>query len=48
MSMENTSDIIGNRTRDLSDCSSVSQPTAPQAACPEESEGNFERVEGVM
>jgi hypothetical protein len=29
MSTKNSSDIIGNRTRDLPDCSTVSQPTAP-------------------
>ena len=29
MSMKNSSDIIGNRTRDLPTCSAVSQPTAP-------------------
>ena len=27
--MKNSSDIIGNRTRDLPDCSAVPQPTAP-------------------
>jgi len=29
MSMKNSSDIIGNRTRDLPPCSPVSQITAP-------------------
>jgi hypothetical protein len=29
MSMKNSNDTIGNRTRDLPACSSVSQPTAP-------------------
>ena len=29
MSMKNSSDTIGNRTRDLPICSAVSQPTAP-------------------
>jgi len=29
MSMKNSNDTIGNRTRDLQTCSSVSQPTAP-------------------
>jgi len=28
MSMKNSSDIIGNRTHDLSSCSAVPQPTA--------------------
>jgi len=28
MSMKNSSDTIGNRTRDLSACSAVPQPTA--------------------
>jgi len=27
--MKNSSDTIGNRTRDLSACSTVPQPTAP-------------------
>jgi len=30
MSMKNSSDTIGNRTRDLTACSAVPQPTAPQ------------------
>jgi hypothetical protein len=30
--MKNSSDIIGNRTRDLPACSTVSQPTAPARA----------------
>jgi hypothetical protein len=34
MSMKNSSDTIGNRTRGLTACSLVSQPTAPPAACP--------------
>jgi hypothetical protein len=34
MSMEKSSDTIGNRTRDLPVCSAVPQPTAPPAACP--------------
>ena len=29
MSMKNSNETIGNRTRDLSDCSAVPQPTAP-------------------
>jgi hypothetical protein len=29
MSMKNSSDTIGNRTRDLPACSAVPQPTAP-------------------
>jgi hypothetical protein len=29
MSMKNSSDIIGNRTRDLTVCSAVPEPTAP-------------------
>jgi hypothetical protein len=33
MSMKNSSDTIGNRTRDLPACSAVPQPTAPPAAC---------------
>jgi hypothetical protein len=33
MSMKNTDDTIGNRTRDLSACSAVSEPTAPPATC---------------
>jgi len=32
MSITNSSDIIGNRTRDLPACSEVSQPTAPPDA----------------
>jgi hypothetical protein len=34
ISMENTNDSIGNRTRDLTACSAVPQRTAPPAACP--------------
>jgi hypothetical protein len=34
MSMKNSSDTIGNRTRNLPTCSAVPQPTAPPAACP--------------
>jgi hypothetical protein len=34
MSMKNSRDSIGNRTRDLPVCSAVPQPTAPPAACP--------------
>jgi len=34
MSMKNSNDTIGNRTRDLPTCSAVPQPTALQAACP--------------
>jgi hypothetical protein len=30
MSMKNSNDTIGNRTRDLPACSAVPQPTAPQ------------------
>jgi hypothetical protein len=29
MSMKNSNDTTGNRTRDFPDCSAVSQPTAP-------------------
>ena len=32
VSMKNSNDIIGNRTRDLSTCSAVPQPTAPPRA----------------
>jgi hypothetical protein len=32
MSMKNSSDTIGNRTRDLPACTTVSQPTAPPRA----------------
>ena len=32
MSMKNSSDTIGNRTRDLPACSAVPQPTAPPRA----------------
>jgi hypothetical protein len=32
VSMKNSNDTIGNRTRDLTDCSVVSQPTAPPRA----------------
>jgi hypothetical protein len=32
--MKNSSDTIGNRTRELPVCSAVPQPTAPPAACP--------------
>jgi hypothetical protein len=32
MSMKNSSDTIGNRTRDLPACSTVPQPTAPPRA----------------
>jgi hypothetical protein len=32
MSMKNTSDTIGNRTRNLQACSTVPQPTAPPRA----------------
>ena len=34
MSMKNFSDTIGNRTRDLSGCSTVPQPTTPPRAPP--------------
>ena len=34
MSMKNSSDTIGNGTRDLPTCSAVPQPTALPAACP--------------
>jgi hypothetical protein len=33
MSMKNSSDIIGNRIRDLPACGAVPQPAAPPAAC---------------
>ena len=32
MSMKNSNDTIGNRTRDLQSCSAVPQPTAPPGA----------------
>jgi len=32
MSMKNSNDTIGNRTRDLPACSAVAQPTAPLRA----------------
>jgi glutamine amidotransferase PdxT len=32
MSMKNSNDTIGNRTRDLPACSAVPQPTAPPRA----------------
>ena len=32
MSMKNSNDTIGNRTRDLPDCSAVPQPTVPPRA----------------
>ena len=31
--MKNSSDTVGNRTRDLPACSAVSQPTAPPRKC---------------
>jgi hypothetical protein len=34
MSMKNSNDTIGNRTRKFRTCSAVPQPTAPPAACP--------------
>ena len=34
MSMKNSNDTIGNRTRDLPTCSTVPQPSALPAACP--------------
>jgi hypothetical protein len=34
MSLKNSNDTIGNRTRNLPTCSAVSQPTALPAACP--------------
>ena len=43
MSMTNSSDTIGNRTRDLPACSALPQPTAPPAACPTQ-HGNVGRV----
>jgi len=30
--MKNSSDTVGNRTRDIADCSAVSQPTAQSRA----------------
>jgi hypothetical protein len=33
--MKNSSDTIGNQTRDLQACSTVPQPTVPPAACRE-------------
>ena len=35
MSMKNSNDTIGNRTRDLPPCSAVPQPAVPPAACPQ-------------
>jgi len=35
MSMKNSNNTNGNRTRDLPACSTVPQPTAPPAACPQ-------------
>jgi hypothetical protein len=35
MSMKYYNDTIGNRTRDLTACSAVPQPTAPPPACPQ-------------
>ena len=35
MSMKNSNDTIGNRTRDLPTCSAVPQSTALPAACPQ-------------
>jgi hypothetical protein len=32
--MKNSSDTIGNRTRDLPACRTAPQPTAPPVACP--------------
>jgi hypothetical protein len=32
--MESSNDTIGNRTSELQACSTVPQPSAPQAACP--------------
>ena len=32
MAMKNSSDIIGNRTRDILACSAVAQPTGPPRA----------------
>jgi hypothetical protein len=40
MSMKNSNDTIGNRTRDLPACSAVTQPTAPPAARPLQYEVN--------
>jgi hypothetical protein len=36
LSLKNSSDSIGNRTRDLSACSAVPQPTAPPRTSPSE------------
>jgi hypothetical protein len=33
MSMKNSNDTIGNRTRELPACSAVLQPNGPPAAC---------------
>jgi hypothetical protein len=33
MSMKNSSDTIGNRSRDLPACNAVPQPTAPPTQC---------------
>jgi len=35
MSIKNSNDTIGNRTRDLAACSAVPQRTTPPAACPQ-------------
>jgi hypothetical protein len=34
MSMKNSNNTIGNRTRDRATCGAVPQPTAPPASCP--------------
>jgi hypothetical protein len=40
MSMKNSNDTIGNRTRDLLACSAMPQTTAPPAACPDVTNSN--------
>jgi len=42
MSIKNSSDTIGNRTRDLATCSAVPQPTAPPRA--PEYDGVFHKI----
>jgi hypothetical protein len=52
MSMKNSNDTIGNRTRDLPVRSALLQPTAPPAAChvkdkvKSKGEGKFQPITG--
>ena len=52
MSMKNSSDINGNRTRDLPACSAVPLPTAPpRAPCEIDSaasSGDQEKLEAIL